>query len=92
MADPRDKIELSPEALRRAGVDPASVPHAADGQTTGDEDRPWISVYFECCRVYCRVYRNAAGSAYVGWCPKCAAKVEVRISADGTASRFFRAT
>jgi hypothetical protein len=53
--------------------------------------RPWISIYFECCRVYCRVYRNAAGDAYVGWCPKCAGKATVLISADGGETRFFRA-
>ena len=62
------------------------------GEDTRRGRRPWISVQFECCQVYQRVYLNRAGTAYVGWCPRCAAKVEVRVSPTGTACRFFRAT
>ena len=95
MADPRDKIELSAQALRAAGVDPRRLPAPDDGggEDQGQaEDRSWISVYFECCKVYCRVYINAGGSAYIGWCPRCAARIEVRVAADGSPGRFFRAT
>lgn len=48
-------------------------------------------VYFECCRVYQRVYRNKLGTAYVGWCPKCARKIEVGIGPGGTDCRSFTA-
>lgn len=91
MADGRDKIDLSRQALNKAGIDPQSLPDQHDESRQSDA-RPWISVYFECCRIYCRVYVNAQRTAYVGWCPKCAARVEVRIASDGSPGRFFRAT
>jgi len=54
-------------------------------------NRSWISVYFKCCRVYQRVYRDRDGMAYTGWCPKCGRKAVVKISPLGTDSRFFEA-
>jgi hypothetical protein len=61
----------------------------SDGKTS---DRPFIGMNFECCGVYQRIYRNKAGTAYVGWCPKCSRKVEVKIDPRGTTDRFFTAT
>ncbi len=52
-------------------------------------ERPWISVLFECCRVYLRIYLNRNRTAFVGWCPKCKAKVEVKADPDGSSDRFF---
>ncbi len=53
--------------------------------------RNFIGVLFTCCDVYARVYLNRKGTAYVGWCPRCAQRMEVKIDKEkGTTSRFFK--
>ncbi len=47
---------------------------------------------FKCCHVYSRIYINKQGTAFVGWCPRCAKPMRIKISPDGTDSRFFEAT
>ncbi len=51
--------------------------------------RPFISILFDCCRVYQRIYLNAARTAFTGWCPKCARKIEVRVDPSADDCRFF---
>ncbi len=54
--------------------------------------KEFIGIHFRCCNVYGRVYKNKAGTAYVGWCPRCMRKVEAKVGRDGqgTDQRIFQ--
>ena len=53
--------------------------------------RPFVGVLFTCCHVYMRIYLNTAQTAYVGHCPRCAAKLELKVAPNGSPGRFFSA-
>lgn len=53
--------------------------------------RPHIGILFKCCHIYSRIYLNKRGNAFVGWCPKCAARLEVKVSPTGSKQKFFAA-
>ena len=53
--------------------------------------RKFLGIWFECCHVYGRLYKNKQGTHYYGRCPKCLRSVKVRIGgSEGTNRRFFR--
>lgn len=52
-------------------------------------NRPFLRVYFECCSVYQRLYRDASGQSYTGRCPRCLRPIRFRVGTDGTTARDF---
>lgn len=54
--------------------------------------RKSLGVHMRCCHVYTYAHLNVAGTAYVGWCPKCARQVRIEVvSEGGSTSRIFEA-
>ena len=49
----------------------------------------FVGIFWECCRVYSRIYLNKNKTAYVGWCPRCTKRVQMNISPTGSKGRFF---
>lgn len=52
--------------------------------------KDFIGVIFKCCNKYSGIYLDEDRSSFLGWCPKCGATMEIRISPNGSASRFFQ--
>lgn len=72
-------------------TDSHTLDAAAPSSATPDRPRPWLAVYWRCCHVYNRVYRNADATAYAGACPSCGKRVRARIGPNGMNGRFFTA-
>lgn len=62
-----------------------------DSPRSSQGPRPWVSILFECCNVYARVYRRPEQMFYRGRCPKCLREIHLRVGPDGIPARFFRA-
>ena len=71
--------------LSNGGPD-GRLPHPAE------KSQPFLGIQFACCAVYSRIYLNRAGTAYVGFCPKCRGRIEIQIGAEGSERRFFTAS
>lgn len=74
---PGEHVDLASDAHERASTAPGA--------------RRFVGIYFACCGVYSRVYVNAEGTAYVGYCPRCCGRVELEVGPHGTTQRFFAA-
>ena len=53
--------------------------------------RRYVGIRFACCDVYTRVYINRQQTAYVGRCPRCLRRAELKVGPGGTDARFFTA-
>ena len=74
-----------------AGRQGANGSASGGGDGSSMEGRPWIAIYWKCCKAYGRVYRNRAATAYEGRCPKCLKAVKASVGEGGVESRFFNA-
>jgi len=60
-----------------------------EGKSGSLKNRPFLGIYFRCCHVYWRIYKNRQGTAYEGRCPKCLREVKIGIDKEGISDRFF---
>ena len=70
-------------------LDLSSDPDPTPASGGPEQVRRFLGIQFTCCSMYARIYVNKEGTAYVGNCPKCAKRVELKIGPGGTDSRFF---
>jgi len=61
----------------------------SESDSNSPAERPFLGIYFRCCKVYSRIYKNKQGTAYQGHCPKCFRKVNIKVGDQGTSNRFF---
>jgi hypothetical protein len=54
-------------------------------------ERAFLGIHFACCGVYARVYINRDRTAYLGHCPRCSRRVQLRVGPGGSDSLFFTA-
>jgi hypothetical protein len=83
-------MDERPDYILDLSSQSAGQPEAAD-PASSLKGRAWIAVHWRCCNVYNRLYKNAAGTAYTGRCPRCGKSATANVGAGGTDQRFFTA-
>jgi hypothetical protein len=88
-SDPRDyKLDINGIESQRSPEE--SAEQSGTQSNRQQTSRPWLSVRFDCCGVYQRIYRSADGTHYQGACPRCGGKIRFNVGKGGSSSRFFR--
>ncbi len=91
LSDPDDYIlDLSSGGTPEADAG-ASRPVKQQNPKVGNTKSVYLSIHFKCCNVYAPIYKNAAGTAYAGHCPRCQRQLSVPIGPGGTTQRVFEA-
>jgi hypothetical protein len=91
---PGDYLDLSSEPTTSASAPRTATPAGRDSSQAPATDaagRRFVGIHFVCCDVYSRIYINRAGTAYSGYCPRCAKRIDLKIGPGGTDQRFFTA-
>lgn len=84
MRDTRDQVDIS---TRKPDGDAAQDAGGSAGAPPGNSG--WLGLYFKCAGVYVRAYKNQAGTAYRGRCPRCGKSMDFLIGPGGTNRRNF---
>jgi hypothetical protein len=79
---PGEHLDLSSDGL--SGDQPR------DG--TGQGGRPFVGMHFTCCDIYTRIYINAQQTSFIGHCPRCGRRVQIKVGPAGSDARFFTAS
>jgi hypothetical protein len=89
---PRIAAERDVSLSRKQGRETAPPAEAGDSSPANRTGpRKFLGVYFRCCTIYSRIYKNATGTAYEGRCPRCGKPTKILIGTGGTSNRFFEA-
>lgn len=86
--DRRDIVDI-PGVESPGRPAPSNGKAGVGGAKPAGEARPWLGVYFRCCHVYSRMYRQPGSSRYLGNCPRCGAEVRATVGEGGTSQRMF---
>ena len=70
-------------------LDVAGIPPSQPSGAPAPRPRPYLSVRFDCCGIYQRVYRDPDGRNYRGRCPRCTRPVVFAVGEGGTNARCF---
>ncbi len=66
-----------------------ATPNSPSEGSSQSRERIWVSVMFDCCRTYQRVYFPKGKTRASGSCPRCLRRINFQLSEEGNLGRFF---